>query len=362
MTTLPVKLDQAVQSLDLSRVGEQINVLGPRSVVFASEGMRLRAVEVRLSPKPDDGDVYPAPSGGGKLALAKNGLLKLSSARGIVWSPELSRMLSDAPPCEACTTTAMRLGRQPMCPHNVGFKAVGAWLDPTGQWESHFSTRYWCWDEELAEVKRLYRKQIADGKITEAQYDLKVEDEFNKRFRDRMGLAETKAMLRVIRQIGVKAAYAPQELNKGFLCVRVEPDMSVEEARRRGMASAAQIFGAATQPLLALPAPDFSHATEAAGPDDDESEAQQGTEENQEAAGQPSASSESDNPWENPAEPTREALIAEIEGLWTQCGRFLAAKKLATMPVRPPAKDADLNALADWAIMVRELIGKVTST
>jgi len=285
MSHLPVKLDQAMQSLDLSTVGEQINVLGPRSVVFASEGMRLRAVEVRLSIKPDDGDVYPAPSGGGKLALAKNGLLKVSSAKGIVWSAEQSRMTGDAPPCEACTTAAMRLGRQPMCPHNVGFKAVGAWLDPAGQWEPHYATRYWCWDEELAEVKRVYRKQIAEGKITEAQYDLKVEDEFNKRFRDRFALAETKAMLRVIRQIGVKAAYAPQELNKGFLCVRVEPDMSVEEVRRRGMASASQIFGAATRPMLALPAPDYSQATEAAGPEDDEPEAEQGSEQ-QEAGGE----------------------------------------------------------------------------
>jgi hypothetical protein len=284
-SNLPVKLDQAMQSLDLSRVGEQINVLGPRSVVFASEGMRLRAVEVRLSTKPDDGDVYPAVGGGGKLSLSKNGLLKLSSAKGIIWSPTDSRMVPDAPPCEACVTVAMRLGRQAMCPHNVGFRAVGAWLDPAGQWEVHYATRYWCWDEELAEVRRLYRKQVQEGRIDQAQYDLKVEDEFNKRFRDRFTLAETKAMLRVIRQIGVKPAYSPQELNKGFLCVRVEPDMSVEEARRRGMASAAQIFGAATQPVAALPLPDFSQATEAAGPDDDEPEPEQG--EQQEPAGQP---------------------------------------------------------------------------
>ena len=288
MTSLPVKLDEAVQRVDLSRVGEQINVLGPRSVVFASEGMRLRAVEVRLSPKPDDGDVYPAVSGGGKLSLSKNGLLKLSSAKGIIWSPTESRMVADAPPCEACVTTAMKLGRQPMCPHNVGFRAVGAWLDPAGQWEVHFATRYWCWDEELAEVKRLYRKQVQEGRIDQSQYELKVEDEFNKRFRDRFTLAETKAMLRVIRQIGVKPAYSPQELNKGFLCVRVEPDMSVEEARRRGMASAAQIFGAATQqPVAALPAPDFSQATEATGPDDDETEGQQEPDETQGAPAEP---------------------------------------------------------------------------
>ena len=275
MTTLPVRLGESVRSLDLSRVGEQINVLGPRSVVFASEGMRLRAVEVRLSPKPEDGDVYPAIGGGGKLSLSKNGLLKLSSAKGIVWSPTESRMVADAPPCEACVTAAMRLGRQPMCPHNVGFRAVGAWLDPAGQWEVHYATRYWCWDEELAEVRRLYRNQIDTGRITEAQYELKVEDEFNKRFRDRFSLAETKAMLRVVRQIGIKAAYAPQELNKGFLCVRVEPDMSVEEARRRGMASAAQIFGAAVSAptaTAALPAPDFSQATEVNGADNDNHE------------------------------------------------------------------------------------------
>jgi len=270
MSTLPVPFDRSVQTLDLSKVGERINVLGPRSVVYAGEGMRLRAVEVSLSPKPEDGDVYPAPTGGGKLALLKNGLLKLSSAQGIMWSPTESRMLADAPPCEACVTTALKLGRQAMCPHNVGFRAVGAWLDPAGQWAVHYATRYWCWDEELAEVKRFYRKQVQAGRIKEADYDLKVQDEFNKRFRDRFTLAETKAMLRVIRQIGIKPAYSPEELGKGFLCVRVEPDMSVDEARRRGMASATQIFGAATQSLPALPAPDFSQATEVTGPDDGE--------------------------------------------------------------------------------------------
>jgi hypothetical protein len=264
---LPVKLNEAVQSLDLSKVGEQINVLGPHSVVFASEGMRLRAIEVRLSPKPEDGDVYPSPSGGGKVALSKNGLLKIASAKGIVWSSTDSKMVSDAPPCEACVQAAGALQRPAMCPHNVGFKAVAAWLDPAGQWETHYASRYWCWDEELREVKRLYKKQVAEGRIPESEYDARVADEFHKRFRDRFSLAETKAMLRVIRQVGVKAAYAPQELARGFLAVRVEPDMSVEEVRRRGMASAAEIFGAATAPQPALPPPDFSKATDL-GPGD----------------------------------------------------------------------------------------------
>ena len=263
---LAIPVDRALQSLDLSMVSQHYNVLGPRNVVYATEGMRLRAVVVALSPSPDDGDVYPSPSGGGRLALSKNGLLKLASAKGIIWDADGSRMLGDAPPCEACTTAAMAAGRQSMCPHNVGFRAVGAWLSPTGQWEVHSASKYWSWDEELAEVRRLYRKQILEKRISQAEYDRRVEDEFNKRFRDRFSLAETKAKLRVVREIGVKAAYSREEIARPFVSYHVEPDTSADEIRRRAMASASQIFGTpvrlpAAGPMAALEAgPDFGSA------------------------------------------------------------------------------------------------------
>jgi hypothetical protein len=285
--------------------------------MVAGEGLRLRAVEVRLSAKPEDGDVYPSPSGGGKLALSKNGLLKLSSAKGIVWDPVGSRMTGDAPACEACTTLAARNGRPPICPHNVGFRSVGAWLDPLGSWEVHSATKYWEWDAELAEVRRLYRKQVDEGKITLDQFEIKVQDEFHKRVRDRFSLAESKAMLRVIRQIGVKAAYSPAELAKSFLCPRVEPDISIEDARRRGMASAAQIFAAATASPLALPAVDFSHAVDHMNGDDAASEAE----------GDPAPETPTEEP-EAEQQPAGQPEAAETV-VCEDCGRDLAPSVLA---------------------------------
>lgn len=247
----------AVKTLDLSKVGDRINILGPRNVVYAGEGMQLRAVEVRLSANPNDADVYPAIGRSGELSIGKIGLLKLASAKGVIWSPRDSGFVQDASPCAACVERALQMNRQPICPHNIGYRAVGAWLDPTGAWEVHTATKYWSWDEELEEVRRVYRKQLESGRITAQVFDQKVQDEFQKRFRDRFALAETKAKLRVIREIGVKPTYTPAELNKGFLAMRVEPDLSRTQAQARGMASANQVFGGFGQP----PTPD------AGGPD-----------------------------------------------------------------------------------------------
>ena len=323
----PIPLNQAVTVLDLTAASQKYNVLGPCGVIYAGAGMRVRAVAVQISPKAEDGDVYPAPSGGGKVALAKNGLLKIASAHGIIWDPVGSRMLSDAPPCIACVETGQRLGRPPFCAHNLGFKAVGAWLNATGQWEVHCATRYWSWDEELAEVQRVYRKQLRDGRITEPEFDSRVQEEFQKRFRDRFTLVETKAMLRVVRQIGIKPAYLPGELTKPFLAVHVEPDITVEEARRRGMASAREIFGAEMQlPSLpaGLPSPDFSRATEVPS-------GAEGDDNGSPAAEEPAAAEQASQE-EPPADAEQAEFPPAASGVvcdWQGCGEVLTDRIVA---------------------------------
>ena len=255
-----VKLGESSNILDLSKAGDKYNVLGPLSVLFANEGMRLRAIVVNLSTKPEDGDVYKAIGGGDGVSLSKIGLMKLASAKGVVWSPECG-FVDDVSACEACTTRAMQLNQRPLCPHNVAYRASAAWLDPTGTPEIHSATKAWCWDEERTEVERLYTKQVDSGRLKKEYLEKRIEEEFNKRFRDRYSLAETKAKLRVIREIGVKPVYTPAEINKGFLIPRVEPDLSPEEARRRAMSSASQIFSAPALPSN-LPPIDFSQAKE----------------------------------------------------------------------------------------------------
>lgn len=249
-----------VKQLDLRQAADKINILGSKTVFQVGDGLLVRAVYEQLSAKPEDGDVYPAIGRPGELSISKIGLLKLASAKGVIWSPVESRVVDDAAPCSACVDRAMQRNQRPICPHNIGYRAVGAWLDATGSWEIHSATKYWNWDEELEEVRRTYRNQLRNNKITEAQFDAKVQEEFNKRFRDRYSLAETKAKLRVVREIGIKPAYTPQELAKGFIAVRVEPELSRTQAQQRGLQSAAQIFG--THTAADAPGLDFSHATE----------------------------------------------------------------------------------------------------
>lgn len=343
---LPVPINESVRSLDLAKVGDRVNILGPRGAIYAGDGMKLRAVIERLSTNPEDGDVYTAIGGGGKLSLSKNGLLKISSAKGIVWSPTESKFVSDVPPCEGCVATALKLNRQPVCPHNIAYRAVGAWLDPVGQWEVHSATKAWAWDEEIDEVKRLYRKQVESNKLNETAFEQRVQDEFRKRFRDRFSLAETKAKLRVVREVGVKAAYTAAEIQKGFLCLRVEPDISVEEARRRGMASAAQIFGAATA-MPALPQPDFTQVQELNGEEPEPATTTDYQPPTEEAGGE--------DPWTNEPDavpgPTLAHMKTLARRLWTIAKQRVDAKKLDSMPPKPPADDAPI---ADWQTWVKQ--------
>jgi len=314
-------------------------------MVMAGEGLRLRAVVVQLSPKPEDGDVYPSPGGGNKLALTKQGLLKVAEAKGIVWSDEHSRRVNDAPPCDACAAKAADQGRTiTTCQHNVGFKAVGAWLDPAGRWRTTYATRYWLYDEERAEVERTYRRQIEKKTIRADQYDQKVEDEFNKRYHDRHALAETKAKNRVIREVGVKAAYSPQELQKSFLCVRVEPNITPEEAKRRALASGAEIFGGMAgenQARPALPAPDFDEPDELGDNGDDEDAIPAETSE----VG--NGDEESPDPWAE-SEPTREDVLEQVRALWGAAYNAHQAGTIKEMPPSAPAQDADLGELQKW--------------
>lgn len=355
---LPVPIGQAVQALDLAPLASQFNILGATGLMLsAPDGLQLRAVIVQVSPNPDDGDVYKSPAGGGQLALSKQGLLRIAEAKGVVWSAEHSRRVDDAPPCEACTAKAARQGRTiSTCPHNCGFKAVGAWLDLSGQWRSAYATRYWLYDEELAAVRRLYEKQVAANRIKASQLEEKIEAEISKRFADRHALAETKAKLRVVREVGIKAAYSPQELKKGFLCIRAEPALTAAEVKSRALASAAEIFGGFAQelpPPSALPGPDFEEMDHVTPGDAAEPET---VDRVPETAGQAEAPSEGPNPFED-AEDELEAAKAEARRLYGIAQQQHEAGQLKALPKKLP-KDADVQAITKWCTDCRDLLGE----
>ena len=101
---LPEKVDREGRELDLSTYDRnKFNILSPiLRMDTAAPYLRMRAVEVRVDPDVEKGEVYAAPGtrwerkqGTGEylpthVSLAKPGLLKVASAAGLVLDPRHS--------------------------------------------------------------------------------------------------------------------------------------------------------------------------------------------------------------------------------------------------------------------------------
>jgi hypothetical protein len=267
--------------LDLSKyASENFNVLSPiLQMDSAAPYLRLRIVEVRLSADPNKGDCYAAPGSRWEkdssnqlmpvnVAPAKPALLKISSAAGLVIDTTNSRRITPSG-CERCiemaraSGKAVRCGDCP-CKYDVAYQYVGAIRTETG-WQIFKSTYEWELEAQRRKIVREAKKKAADypKKIADAkQYNrpapppfdeaAHIEDRVDQVISERFGLAETKALLRLIRAIcHVRQAYGRHEFAKPFVVVRTElaPDMADPETRRqlaaKAAASGADIFGTA---------------------------------------------------------------------------------------------------------------------
>ena len=180
-------------------------------------GHALVAAGVQMSTDENDGDVYKGTPwlSGGRVALSKVGLRKLADCAGM-----------------SITTTTVE-------PFDVNYWKVKATATRTGLdggREVRESTFEWDLRDGSARAKPMTARQLEQARLHGLRH------------------CETRAINSVIRELGVKQTYRPQELAKPFVVVRLmyQPDMSDPATRR--LADAAH-FGAsaALYPPAAAP-------------------------------------------------------------------------------------------------------------
>ena len=190
---------------------------------------------VQIDPDPDKGEVWPVGKRevGGKwvqmYALAKPALQKIGIALGVVWDPRHTRRLDDHSD-----------------PDYVEFQAVGLFRGPDGQWRVVQGTKELDLKVIEEEVRDEQWTKMQDpkwklpekysymrGKPKEEILEFLVRREMLQWRRHKVARAETGAMLRALRSIGIKSAYTEEELRKPFVFVRVDyaPDWEKKEIR-----------------------------------------------------------------------------------------------------------------------------------
>ncbi|MFB3883538.1 MAG: hypothetical protein ACE149_19910 [Armatimonadota bacterium] len=279
MSTALAPVENGQEGLDLSGYDPQAyNILSPvLRLDTAAPYLRFRAVEVRLDPDITRGDCYAAPatkwvrergvSVPALVAPSKPGLLKIASAAGLIIDPRNShRITPDA--CERCiemaqaTQQAARCGD---CPSrfDTAYQYIGAVRTDTG-WRIVKASYEWNQDAQRRKLVREGRKKLAKAHEEGKPFDVEehVEDRLDQIIAERYGLAETKALLRLVRAIcHLRQAYTREEMARPFVVVRTElaPDFADPETRRalaaKAISSGAEIFGPAEdeRPVTHIP-------------------------------------------------------------------------------------------------------------
>jgi len=298
VSTALAPVENGHEGLDLSSYDPQAyNILSPvLRLDTAAPYLRFRAVEVRLDPDVHRGDCYAAP--GTKwtkdrrtgdllpvlVAPSKPGLLKISSAAGLIIDPRNShRITPDA--CERCIDMAQATGQAARCGDcasrfDTAYQYIGAVRTDTG-WRIVKASYEWNLDAQRRKLVREGKKKLAKAQEERRPFDLEeyVDDRLDQITSERYGLAETKALLRLVRAIcHLRQAYSREEMARPFIVVRTElaPDFADPAVRQalaqKAISSGAEIFGPAEdeRPLLRVPpvevvdelatAPDFTDA------------------------------------------------------------------------------------------------------
>ena len=277
VSTALAPVENGHEGLDLSSYDPQAyNILSPvLRLDTAAPYLRFRVVEVRLDPDVNRGDCYAAPGtkwvrgrGGAVPALvapSKPGLLKIASAAGLIIDSRNShRITPDA--CERCiemaqaTQQAARCGD---CPSrfDTAYQYIGAVRTDTG-WRIVKASYEWNLDAQRRKLVREGKKKLAKAQEEGKPFDVEehVEDRLDQIIAERYGLAETKALLRLVRAIcHLRQAYTREEMARPFVVVRTElaPDYADPETRRalaaKAISSGAEIFGPADERTLHVP-------------------------------------------------------------------------------------------------------------
>ncbi len=215
---------------------------------------RVRVEEVKIDPNPTSGDVFKVGSRKvgndweDTLSLSKTAVMRLSTAAGIIWNWEATRVLSATK-------------------DYVLYQAVGAVRKPSGEWLPIKATKEI--DLEVIEIENYESnlktaKGLTKGKrdnlSAEAWAEAKTRTNMIQWRKNKLMRAETGAMLRVVRALlSIKQQYSPKELLKPFAVPTVDfaPDYSDPEVRRAiaeaGIKATSDLFGQSTTQQISSP-------------------------------------------------------------------------------------------------------------
>lgn len=208
----------------LKQAESECNLIAPATRVGSlPPGCGVAMCVVRVNPWVDASgtgpDVYKVD--GGKLALSKHVLDRISAALGIVWDPRESGRDDDR-----------------SHPHYCSYRVNGRYRDLSGRWLS---------------APGDYELDLRDGSERAAGATPKSLSNMRKFI---VARAETGARLRAIAAVGVKRAYQPDELNRPFVIATLHFDghsddpetqrILTQETARAMLGGAATLFGAPT--------------------------------------------------------------------------------------------------------------------
>jgi hypothetical protein len=296
-----------------------------------------------------------------KFGIAKPGLLKLSHAAGIVWRWEATQRIDQLVSRDYVAYQAVGSLRQ----------ADGTWIDLKGSYEL---------DLEVIEqdLRTLYTKigrslqredKLKSDEAVQAYIANNVQQELLRKRKHKLRLAETGAMLAVIRSLlAMKSLYTREELDRPFVVPRVvfSPNLSDPEIRKAILASSLR----AVHDLYGVPVPQpvkTAIALPPANPDDTdetlqgESEAQASTAEGviaQAAASLPDAalttaptSPSTQHPVASPSVPPHTESVQHAAPAVT-----VPQRAPAEVPPTAPDTVPQLHSLEDFAACPRDRI------
>ncbi len=238
----------------LSNASARYHLVSPAT----SAGTLPEGTEVALTVVSVDAEKETYDVGGGKRGLAKSALDRVGAAAGISWDPDRCRRLDDGSD-----------------PRYVAFQAIGRVRHFDGTEIVLSATKEMDLRDGSAQVQalrdryeRALEKWRAQGSRAATGYGaLKYEPKDPTAQISEMRLhilahAESKAKLRAIRSLGLRASYDKDELDKPFAVARLmftgrstDPELKREFARMQAQAmlgASAALYGA---PAPALPAP-----------------------------------------------------------------------------------------------------------
>lgn len=194
---------------------QNYNVLMPQSHLdFIPEGYAVSVRTVRIDPDKDHGDVYPIPGAGGKVALSKVALDKLSAAGGINWYP--TRRLDDGSDPRYCHVEVVGVYQE--------FDGSARVISATKELDLRDGSPT-CLELERIAAKK---QRSADDQISQMRMHI-------------LSHAESKARNRAIRMaFAIRSSYSPDEVARPFIIPKLvftgeseDPELRREFAKMR---------------------------------------------------------------------------------------------------------------------------------